>query len=216
MADTKKTAATNRPASGNNSNDRRMTRPQAQKPLKTSDGGRSSGAATAAAPAHQQNAQQQLAAFEAAMRYFHGRKFGDARREFDKAALGPERDVAQRARLHISMCDSRLQKEQPPALGSSEDYYNYAVALINVRKLHDARAHLERGLEIAPESDSLHFAMALAKALGGDYSGAYEHLRRSIEIEPRNRLLARQDSDFAPFANQSPFDSLLYPEKKGW
>jgi hypothetical protein len=35
-------------------------------------------------------------------------------------------------------------------------------------------------------------------------------------LEPRNRLIARQDADFAPLANQSVFRSLLYPEKKAW
>jgi tetratricopeptide (TPR) repeat protein len=177
---------------------------------------RSSAAAAATAPAQSWSSQHQLAAFEKAIKLFHGRKFGDARGEFDKAAQGPERDVAQRARLHISMCDSRLQKEAPPPLGSAEDYYNYGVALINVRKLAEARANLERGLQISPDADHLHFAMALAKALSGDYHGAHENLRRAIEIEPRNRLLARQDTDFAPLCHQPPLDSLLYPEKKAW
>ena len=40
--------------------------------------------------------------------------------------------------------------------------------------------------------------------------------RRAIELEPRNRILARQEADFAHLANQAPFDHLLYPEKKGW
>ena len=29
-------------------------------------------------------------------------------------------------------------------------------------------------------------------------------------------MIARQDADFAHLANQPPFDSLLYPEKKSW
>jgi hypothetical protein len=41
-------------------------------------------------------------------------------------------------------------------------------------------------------------------------------LRRAIELEPRNRIIARQDHDFGPLAHQPPFDALLYPEKKGW
>ena len=183
--------------------------------MKASDNIHATGAVAAAAAA-QNNSQHQLAAFEKAVKLFHARKFADARAEFEKAARGPERDVAQRARLHISMCDRRLEKEQPPALGSAEDYYNYAVALINARKLSEACSNLERGLQLSPNADQLHFAMALARALSGDYSSAHDHLRRAIEIEPRNRLLARQDSDFAPLANQPPFDSLLFPEKKGW
>jgi hypothetical protein len=52
--------------------------------------------------------------------------------------------------------------------------------------------------------------------LTGDAIGAHEHLRRAIELEPRNRILARQDADFAALSGQPPFQALLYPEKKNW
>jgi tetratricopeptide (TPR) repeat protein len=200
MSDKKKT-----PAPRNT--ERRMTKPQA------SAAARSSEPATAvASPA---NSEHQLRRFEAAMKLFHARDLKRARELFVQAAEGPERDVAQRARLHIAMCDRRL--EQPPVkLGSAEDYYNYAIALLNTRNFREARAHLERGIEIAPDADHIHYALALARALDGDSSGAFESLKRAIELEPRNRQIARQDADFASIANQPPFDALLYPEKKGW
>ncbi len=169
----------------------------------------------AAVVAQSVNSQNQLANFEAAMKLFHARKLREARELFVNAAEGPERDVAQRARLHIAMCDRRLEKTTVN-LGTAEDCYNYGVALINTRNLAEARTHLERGLEIAPQADHIHYALALALALGGDSASAYESLKRAIELEPRNRLIARQDADFAPLANQPPFDALLYPEKKGW
>jgi tetratricopeptide (TPR) repeat protein len=173
-------------------------------------------AATGTAPAAEPtNSQTQLATFEAAMRLFHMRTLAKARELFQQAAAGPERDVAQRARLHIAMCDRRLQQEIP-TLRSAEDFYNYGVALINTRKIAEARQHLERALEIAPGSDHIHYALALAQALSGDLNAAHDNLRRAIEIEPRNRGMARQDADFAPLASHPPFDSLLYPEKKGW
>jgi Tfp pilus assembly protein PilF len=88
--------------------------------------------------------------------------------------------------------------------------------LINTRNVTEARVHLEKALEIAPDADHVHYALALALALGGDPKRAYESLRRAIELEPRNRIIARQDQDFAPLAHQPPFDALLYPEKKSW
>jgi Flp pilus assembly protein TadD len=113
------------------------------------------------------------------------------------------------------MCDRRLQ-QATVSLGSAEDYYNYGVALINTRNIAEARVHLEKALQMAPGSDHIHYALALAQALGGDLSNAQENLRRAIELEPRNRIIARQDADFAPLANQPPFAALLYPEKKNW
>jgi len=150
------------------------------------------------------------------MKLFHARKLKEARALFETAAAGPERDVAQRARLHIAMCDRRLEQAAPPTLHSAEDYYNYGVAMINVRRITEARSHLERALQMAPGTDHIHYALALAQALGGDPVNAYENLKRAIELEPRNRIMARQDADFAPLANQPPFDTLIYPEKKGW
>jgi tetratricopeptide (TPR) repeat protein len=195
--------------------DRRMTKPQGTRTAKTS--GTEAGATpeSAVAVAQPANAARQLSSFEAAMKLFHARKLQEARDLFVAAAAGPERDVAQRAQLHIAMCDRRLQ-QTTVNLGSAEDHYNYGVALINSRNIGEARIHLERALQMAPGSDHIHYALALAQALSGDVVNAYENLRRAIELEPRNRIMARQDADFAPLANQPPFDTLLYPEKKGW
>jgi tetratricopeptide (TPR) repeat protein len=178
----------------------------------TAAGGR---AAAAAVPAPTSEGPRQLGSFESAMKLFHARKLKEARELFAKAAEGPERDVANRARLHMAMCDRRLQAVTVN-LGSAEDYYNYGIALINSRNIAEARGHLEKALEMAPESDHIHYALALAQALGGDLASAHANLKRAIELEPRNRSIARQDADFAHIANQPPFDSLIYPEKKGW
>ena len=158
---------------------------------------------------------KQRTAFEAAMKLFHARQLREAREQFVAAASGPERDVAQRARVHIAMCDRRLE-QAPVNLLSAEDYYNYGVALINTRNVSEACVHLKKALEISPNADHVHYALALALALGGDASHAFESLRRAIELEPRNRMIARQDQDFAPLAHQPPFEALLYPDKKGW
>jgi tetratricopeptide (TPR) repeat protein len=181
-----------------------MTRPEASE----SDG-------TTAVEAQPQSAEKQLGSFEAAMKLFHARDLKPARELFLMAAKGPERDVAQRARLHTAMCDRRLE-QAAPNLVSAEDYYTYGVAEINARNVAEARAHLEQALQLAPGADHIYYALALAQALGGDLASAYENMKRAIELEPRNRIMARQDADFAPLANQPPFEVLLYPERKGW
>jgi tetratricopeptide (TPR) repeat protein len=195
--------------------DVRIAKPQGIKPVKTPG---PSGVATQTAvdgSAPGPIAPSQLGSFESAMKLFHARRFEQARELFTAASTGPERDIAQRARLHIAMCDRRLQQVSV-TLSSAEEYYNYGVALINTRNLLEARASLEKALEMAPDTDHIHYALALAQALSGDFTAAHSNLRRAIEIEPRNRTIARQDADFAPLANVHPFDTLLYPEKKAW
>ena len=174
-----------------------------------------SGAASEAALSKLPDAQTQLNNFEAAMKLFHARDFREARALFEKAATGPERDVANRASLHRSMCDRRLEQIKP-VVGTAEDHYNYGIAMLNTRNIGEARVHLEEALKMSPGADHIHYALALAQALGGDVASAHENLRRAIELEPRNRMMARQDADFAPLANQPPFVALIYPEKKDW
>jgi tetratricopeptide (TPR) repeat protein len=197
--------------------ERRMTKPPAPKTTNIPESVRPATAvqsnATAAVPAP--GPPDQFASFEAAMRLFHARQLKEARELFVQAAEGAERDVAQRARLHIAMCDRRLE-QATVNLRSAEDYYNYGVALINLRNVAEARGHLEKALEISPAADHIHYALALAQALDGDMANAFLHLKRAIELEPRNRLIARQDADFAPLANQPPFDALIFPEKRSW
>ena len=149
------------------------------------------------------------------MKHFHARKFKEARELFLRAAEGPERDVTHRAKLHATICERRLQQ---PALSfpTAEDHYNYGVAMLNTRKTQEARSHLQKALEISPEADHVYYALALAQALEGDVAGAHDHLKRAIELEPKNRIMARQDADFAQLAAQPPFQALLYPEKKNW
>ena len=203
MPDKNKSAASNTA--------KRMTKPQASKNQKTQDPVVRTNAAPPVAPP----GPRQLASFEAAMKVFNERKYKDAKELFAQAAAGPERDIAQRARLHIAMCERRIG--QPAVeLGTAEDNYNYGVALLNSRKVAEARTHLEKALGIAPNSDHIHYALSLTLALAGDFAGAHDHLKRAIELEPRNRLLARQDADFASILNQPPFQALIYPEKKTW
>ena len=161
-----------------------------------------------------QSAEKQLGSFEAAMKLFHARDLKQARDLFFEAAKGPESDVAHLARLHAAMCDRRLE-QATPNLHSAEDYYTYGVAQLNLRKVAEARTHLEQALRLAPEADHIYYALALAQALGGDLASAHENMKRAIELEPRNRIMARQDADFAALANQPPFNVLLYPERKG-
>jgi tetratricopeptide (TPR) repeat protein len=159
--------------------------------------------------------ESQLANFEAGSRLFHARKFREARELFLLAAGGPERGVAHRARLHADMCSQRLEQPQVRCQ-TAEDNYNYGVALLNTHKVAEARSYLERALEMAPDSDHIHYALAVAHSLSGDANRSHLHLKRAIELEPKNRLMARQDADLGGMAGQPQFQALLYPEKKSW
>jgi tetratricopeptide (TPR) repeat protein len=157
-------------------------------------------------------APEQLEVFDSAIKLFHAKKFKEARERFLVSMRGSDRGISHKSELHVRMCDGRLE-EQSVVLRTADEYYDYAITLINERKLPAARQHLMKGLEQQPGADHIYYALALCDGLSGDVYGAYENLKRAIEIQPRNRIAARQDADFAGIANQPPLDRLLYPEK---
>ena len=207
MAEKKKTPA---PKANEKLIERRMIPLPASKSAKVSGQAESDGAGQ-----NVWNAQKQLGAFQAASKLFQARSFAQAKELFEQAAAGPERDVAHRAESHAKMCALRLE-HAAPTLETAEDFYNYGVALFNTGKIAEARENLHKALDMAPNADHIHYALGLAQALSGDLDRAYENLKRAIEIEPRNRIIARQDADLAPLSSQPPFHGLLYPEKKIW
>ena len=155
----------------------------------------------------------QLAAFEAGVKLLHAREFRAAKERFRSARNGTDRVIAQKAETYIRMCDRRLE-EPVMILKTPEEHYNYAITLLNLRELKKARQHLQRALEQEPNADHVYYALALCCGLSGDPQGAYENLRRAIEIEPLNRMRAKQDPDFASISQQPPLDRLLFPGKK--
>jgi tetratricopeptide (TPR) repeat protein len=159
------------------------------------------------------SAKVQMQAFERAIQLLHQRNFREAKEWFEKARLGPSREIGANAATHVRMCERRLASP-PPEPKSAEEHYNYAVALINLRNLGQARQHLETALQMDPRADHVHYAMAVFRALSGDTSGAYDSLKRAIDLQPRNRMVARQDSDFDAIGKNPRFSSLLYPGKE--
>ena len=156
----------------------------------------------------------QLKAFENAVRLFHTAKFAEARELFAKAVAGPNREMAHNAQLHIRMCERRLQKPVID-LKTAEEHYNYGVAMINARNLVEAQQHLEAALKLEPAADHVFYALALCRGLAGDIDAACHNLKRAIDLQPRNRITARQDADFGGFSAHPQIQQLLFPDKTG-
>ncbi len=158
-------------------------------------------------------ASRQMEHFQEGMRRFHAREFQRAGESFRAALDGPDRAVSHRAGVHARMCASRLESAGV-VLSTPDEHYNYGVTLMNSRDLAGAQKHLRAALDADPAADHVLYALAACQSLGGDLPGAYENLKRAIELQPRNRLAARQDPDFAALAEHQALARLLYPDKK--
>lgn len=146
--------------------------------------------------------------YDGAMQLFKTHKFEQANMLFQKAMLGPNRSLAHHAQMHSQVCQKRMR---PPEvnLQTADDHYHYAVTLMNARRLQEAAEHLEKALRMAPHAGHLHYALAATRALQGNPQGAYERLKTAIDLDPRNRILARGDADFAAILGYPPVASLL-------
>jgi tetratricopeptide (TPR) repeat protein len=155
--------------------------------------------------------QQEL--YEEAIRLFYAHKFERAAGLFQKVMQGSNRTLAHHAQVHANICASRLRQPQVQ-LRTVEDHYNYAVTLLNARRLEEAARHLETALRMAPRADHLHYALAAAHALAGNREGAYQRLKTAIELEPQNRARARADGDFAGMLEYPPMVTLLHLDRR--
>jgi tetratricopeptide (TPR) repeat protein len=151
----------------------------------------------------------QLKRYEEAYRLFRSQSFAQAKVAFERAIEGPQRELTHNARLHVAMCERRMQSGQVD-FSTAEEHYNYAIARLNTRDLPVARRHFEMALAMAPNGDHIFYGLALCCGLSGDYQGCYENLKRAIDLQPKNRLIARQDPDFNTIVQHPVFHQLLY------
>jgi tetratricopeptide (TPR) repeat protein len=157
----------------------------------------------------------QLKNYEQAIQLFSQRKLAEARALFLEVAKGPAPHISDKARSYAQVCERRTTGPQVK-LSTAEDHFNYGVERLNARDVELAKFHLGRALSLQPDADHVLFTLALCCGLAGDGNGACENLKRAIDLEPRNRILARQDPEFAALASQFPgLRALLTAEPSG-
>jgi tetratricopeptide (TPR) repeat protein len=176
---------------------------KAAAPVKSAAEMRAAAALEAATTQTRAALQSQMKSWEDGVRQFSLKKFSAAHVHFREAASGPAAHIADKARSYAQICERRTSA---PALElkTAEDHFTYGVERLNARDIGTARKHLDRALALHPNAEHILFTLALCCGLAGDGDGACENLRRAIAIEPRNKVLARQDSDFLALAQQIP------------
>jgi len=150
--------------------------------------------------------------FARAMKSFTSGDFRKARMLFEEASAGPVLSINESARMYTRMCDQRLKNEKVE-LKTPEEHYDYAVKLINERRLAEAVGHLKSALQGRSPGGHVHYAMSLALGLQGDIAGAHRHLKQAIELDPQTRSLARGDADFQDLLQDATLRDLVFPDR---
>jgi len=157
----------------------------------------------------------QLKNYEQAVQLFAQRKLTEARERFLEVAKGPAPQISDKARSYAQVCERRTIGIHVK-LSTSEDHFNYGVERLNARDVELAKHHLGRALALQPDADHVLYTLALCCGFAGDGNGACENLKRAIDLDPRNRILARQDPEFTALAGQFPgLRALLVSEPTG-
>ncbi len=122
-----------------------------------------------------------------------------------------ERELLERARLYLRVCERETARQAPPPQTSREHVYAATMAL-NSGDHNTALSHLHRALSVDESDDHAHYIMAAALSMRGRREEAVEHLRRSIELNPENRTQARQDPDLQNIRDHQAFRAAVETE----
>ncbi|MGH9804513.1 MAG: TPR end-of-group domain-containing protein [Candidatus Acidiferrales bacterium] len=149
--------------------------------------------------------------YDEAMRFFNQQSYRRARDLFAKVVAGPSRELAERARVHVAICEQRSERQANVQLRSADDHYHFAVSQINLGNYEGARAHLEKARKLAPKADYVYYALASVASLSGEADDAVNFLAQAIKLRPENRYHARNDADFKLLEDDSRFLALVSP-----
>ena len=92
-------------------------------------------------------------------------------------------------------CVTERRRRNPTPETLEERVYAATLAL-NAGAPDRAIEHLDVAAAKEPDSDHIHYMLAVARAAAGETKRAVTHLERAIELNPDNRFLARNEPSF--------------------
>jgi tetratricopeptide (TPR) repeat protein len=152
-----------------------------------------------------------IRSFEMAARHFQRQRYDKAKELFESLATTAPPGVADRAKIHLRLCEQRLSPATRP-LRTPEDYYVAGVSELNARRLERAVEFLAKASKMDPKREETHYALAAAYALQGKADAAIAHLTTSIQLRPQNVYQARRDEDLHSLTSDPRFSHLVHPE----
>lgn len=154
---------------------------------------------------------QLLQAYEAGLRAMQEHKYDKAKTLLQKVVAGMNRELADRAAVHMNACNQQLERGTTQ-FKTSEEHFDFVVSLINLGDYVSAREHLDRLSKQVPKADYVAYGLAALDCLTGRQEESLKNLARAISLNPTLRFQARNDSDFQNLSEDPRFTELLYPD----
>lgn len=136
------------------------------------------------------------------------KKYEEAEKHF-RALLegfGDERELADRARLYLAVCQRQTKAAARPA-GDAEDVY-YAALVEKNRKNYPGAIEQLRKSSRRNGDGKVPYLLACCYAQMNDADNALEALEQAIAEDEGSRALARRDPDFEPLRSSAGFQKL--------
>ena len=154
---------------------------------------------------------QLLQSYEAGLRAMQEHKYDKAKTLLQKVVAGSNRELADRAAVHMHACNQQLERSATQ-FKTAEEHYDFAVSLINLGDYVSAREHLDKLSKQVPKADYVAYGMAALDCLTGHVEDSLKNLSRAISLNSRLRFQARNDSDFQNLSEDPRFTELIYPD----
>ena len=154
---------------------------------------------------------QLLQSYEGGLRALQEHKYEKAKALLQKVVAGSNRELADRASVHLNACNQQLERTATQ-FKTPEEHYDYAVSLINVGDYVGAREHLDTLSKQVPKADYVAYGLAALDCLTGRAEDSLRNLARAISLNAALRFQARNDSDFQNLSEDPRFTELLYPD----
>jgi tetratricopeptide (TPR) repeat protein len=138
-----------------------------------------------------------LSAYSQAMKPFHKGDYKKAD-ELLKAFLdkhGSERELVDRAKIYLALCEARQSKEKV-SLKTFDDYYQYGVFKTNHGDYEEALKLLEGAREMKPKEGKILYLMADIYCLKGEKEKCLDLLKKAIQLDKYFSILARNERNF--------------------
>ena len=142
--------------------------------------------------------------YEEALRLLYEKKWAEAGKVFEAIIDTPDHpQVTDRARQFLEVCQQRSAGD-----GESADPYLEAVFAKNQGDLDSARELCQK--HGSKDDDGRYtYLLASIEALGGEAEEALSLLENAIRLEPKHRVYAFHDPDFASIREHEGFHGLI-------
>ena len=162
-------------------------------------------------PADDGKRQNLLELYGQAIQLMQANRYKEAHTAFDQLLHEAPHDLGDRIRMYIAACVAQIH-QGTTEFRSHEERYDYAISLLNHGNYEDAREQFNKILLDHSDSDYAFYGLALLASMTNSSHECLDHLEHAIHLNPRNRIQARSDSDFANMSDDPRFTELLYPE----